>query len=68
MTDYERLASDMVAGGLKGTLGSARSLADRAMYGQAMTDKEAAIVAVWEARTLRAAWKPDAARQRGNGS
>lgn len=67
MTDYERLASDLTAGGIKASVATARRLADRAMYGEAMTDTEARIVAAWEARTAREPWHPDAARQKGNG-
>lgn len=55
MTDYEQLAADMTAAGLKGaTVRTARDLAERSMYGLPMTILETAIVEAWVARR----WKP----------
>ena len=67
MTDYDRLAADLTSAGIKASVATARALADKAMYGQTMTDMEARVVAAWEAQTARLPWWPEATR-RGTGS
>lgn len=62
MTDYEQLARDLGT-----TLAGAVRLARAAWRGEAMTDREAGLVAAWEARTASEPWHPEAARQRGGG-
>lgn len=62
MTDYEQLARDLGT-----TLAGAVRLARAAWRGEAMTDREAGLVAAWEARTAAEPWHPETARQRGNG-
>jgi hypothetical protein len=67
VTDYERLAADMTAAGLPGTVAGAYRLATRAFRGEAMTDKEMELVATWEARTASTPCHPETARdKRGN--
>ncbi len=51
MTDYERLALDLGT-----TLARAVKLATAAWRGETMTDREAGLVAAWEARTASAPW------------
>lgn len=62
MTDFERLAADLGT-----TLAAAVKLAGAAWRGEPMTDREAGLVAAWEARTAAAPWHPETARQKGNG-
>lgn len=64
MTDYERLAADLTAAGIRSTVADAYKLAGRAWAGAMLPDREARIVAAWEDRTAAASWNPEIARQR----
>jgi uncharacterized protein YbjT (DUF2867 family) len=61
MTDFELLAADLGT-----TVDRAVRLARAAWRGEAMTDKDAGLVAAWEARTVAEPWHPEAASQRIN--
>jgi hypothetical protein len=56
MTDYEQLARDLGT-----TPAGAVKLARAAWRGEPMTDREAGLVAAWEARTAEAPWHPETA-------
>lgn len=66
MTDYETLASDLTRAGIKATVATAHGLATRAWRWEAMTAREGAIVAAWEAGTEGAGWCPETSRVRGS--
>lgn len=68
MTDYESLAVDLNAAGIKADTGKAHKLATAAWEGRTLGDTEARVVAAWEARTAKAIWISDVARQKGNGA
>lgn len=59
MTDYERLATDLGT-----TVARAHQLALMAWEGKPLPDREAAIVAAWEAGTLNTPWDNTVARQK----
>jgi len=65
MTDYERLAADLNAAGIKATRESAYRLAQREWTGQAMTDGEALVVDAWKLAMAAEPWGNATARQRG---
>lgn len=64
MTDYELLASDLNAAGIKADTMKAHKLATMAWEGKPLPDREAAIVAAWEASTLSTPWDNTVARQK----
>ena len=66
MTDYERLAADLTAAGIKASVATARGLSERAFYGQPMKDTEARIVAAWEARIVATPFAGSADRGKGS--
>lgn len=68
VTDYEQLAADLTAAGIKATRESAYRMAERHWTGQHITRAETAVMDAWLARTLAEPWKPDVARQRGTGA
>jgi hypothetical protein len=59
MTDFELLAADLGT-----TLDRAVRLAQAAWRGEAMTDRDAGLLAAWEARTVAEPWHPEIARPR----
>lgn len=62
MSDYERLAADLTAAGIKASVATARRLATMAWCGATLAGDAAAVVAAWEARTLATPWRPDITR------
>jgi hypothetical protein len=53
MTEYEHLAEQLGT-----TVAEAVRLAQAAWRGEPMTDREAGILAAWEARTVAEPWHP----------